>query len=590
MDGVERQYRRDRLSHRAVPGVGLHGLCGDWHGDDDQLQQHGLGSGDELQLSRASHRCSRQYEGYSAIASAATPAAVDTQAPSVPTNVAATAGSSTQMTVSWTPSSDNVGVTAYRIERCQGSGCTAFAKIGTATTTSYSNTGLAGTTSYSYRVRATDAAGNLSAYSNTATATTPSDVLVGLVAAFGFEEGTGSTTADASGNGNTGTISGATWTTQGRFGQALSFNGSSSRVSVAAAASLNLGAAMTLEGWIYPTAAQSGWRTILQRQTNADFLTASNSTGPPRPSGGGTFGTTTTFVSGTTANPVNTWTHVAVTYDGAMLRFTSMERRRPVGHRRALIQASTSPLWIGGNSPYGEDFQGILDDIRIYNRALTDAEIQGDMITAVQAGGGPDTTSPTVPTNVTATAGSSTQITVSWTASSDNIGVTGYRIEQCQGSGCTAFAEIGMATTTSYSNTGLAAATSYSYRVRATDAAGNMSGYSAIASAEAHSRGRRHAGTLGANQCGGHGRLEHADYGLVDAVERQRGGNSVSDRAVPGVGSRPLRRSARRRRPATATRAWRGRRATAIACGPPTPPAISALTRIPRPRRRRATC
>ena len=138
-------------------------------------------------------------------------------------------------------------------------------------------------------------------------------------------------------------------------------------------------------------------------------------------------------------------------------------------------------------------FQGILDDIRIYNRALTDAEIQGDMITAVQAGGGPDTTSPTVPTNVTATAGSSTQITVSWTASSDNIGVTGYRIEQCQGSGCTAFAEIGTATTTSYSNTGLAAATSYSYRVRATDAAGNMSGYSAIASATTPPRPtRRH--------------------------------------------------------------------------------------------------
>jgi hypothetical protein len=50
------------------------------------------------------------------------------------------------------------------------------------------------------------------------------------------------------------------------------------------------------------------------------------------------------------------------------------------------IQASTSPLWIGGNSPYGEYFQGILDDIRVYNRALTDAEIQGDMITPVQAG------------------------------------------------------------------------------------------------------------------------------------------------------------------------------------------------------------
>ena len=184
------------------------------------------------------------------------------------------------------------------------------------------------------------------------------DGSVGLVAAFGFEEGTGSTTADASGNGNTGTISGATWTTQGRFGQALSFNGSSSRVSVAAAASLNLGAAMTLEGWIYPTAAQSGWRTILQRQTNAYFLNASNSTGPLRPSGGGTFGTTTTFVSGTTANPVNTWTHVAVTYDGAMLRLYVNGTQAASRPQTGTLQASTSPLWIGGNSPYGEVLPG----------------------------------------------------------------------------------------------------------------------------------------------------------------------------------------------------------------------------------------
>ena len=47
----------------------------------------------------------------------------------------------------------------------------------------------------------------------------------GLVAAYGFSEGSGSTTADASGNSNTGTISGATWTTSGRYGNALSFNG-----------------------------------------------------------------------------------------------------------------------------------------------------------------------------------------------------------------------------------------------------------------------------------------------------------------------------------------------------------------------------
>ena len=45
------------------------------------------------------------------------------------------------------------------------------------------------------------------------------------------------------------------------------------------------------------------------------------------------------------------------------------------------IQASTSPLWIGGNQPYGEYFQGLIDDVRVYNRALTQAEIQTDMAT-----------------------------------------------------------------------------------------------------------------------------------------------------------------------------------------------------------------
>ncbi len=66
-----------------------------------------------------------------------------------------------------------MGVTGYRVERCQGAGCSTFAQVGTPTGTTFGDTGLLASTSYSYRVRATDAAGNLSAYSNTASATTP---------------------------------------------------------------------------------------------------------------------------------------------------------------------------------------------------------------------------------------------------------------------------------------------------------------------------------------------------------------------------------------------------------------------------------
>jgi len=99
--------------------------------------------------------------------------------------------------------------------------------------------------------------------------------------------------------------------------------------------------------------------------------------------------------------------------------------------------------------------------------------------------GPPDTQAPTAPTSLTATAAGSSQINLSWTASTDNVGVTGYKVEQCQGASCSNFAQIAATTGTgtTYQATGLTAATSYSYRVRATDAAGNLSGYSNTASA-----------------------------------------------------------------------------------------------------------
>ena len=90
-------------------------------------------------------------------------------------------------------------------------------------------------TSYSYRVRATDAAGNLSTYSNTASATTPGGPS-GLVAAYAFDEGSGTTVADASGNGHNGTISNATWAATGKYGKALQFNGTNALVTVPNAA------------------------------------------------------------------------------------------------------------------------------------------------------------------------------------------------------------------------------------------------------------------------------------------------------------------------------------------------------------------
>ena len=102
---------------------------------------------------------------YSNTASATTQATQT--APAAPSNLTATAVSTSQINLSWSDNSSNE--TGFMIERCQGNGCTSFAQIAQvgANVTTFSNTGLAGNTRYRYRVRAFNAVGN-SAYSNIA--------------------------------------------------------------------------------------------------------------------------------------------------------------------------------------------------------------------------------------------------------------------------------------------------------------------------------------------------------------------------------------------------------------------------------------
>lgn len=100
------------------------------------------------------------------------PPSGDTTPPTAPASLTATTNGPFAADLSWQPSTDNVGVTAYRVERCAGAGCSAFGPVATPTGTSFTDTGLAAATAYSYRVRATDAAANLSAPSNAANVTT----------------------------------------------------------------------------------------------------------------------------------------------------------------------------------------------------------------------------------------------------------------------------------------------------------------------------------------------------------------------------------------------------------------------------------
>jgi hypothetical protein len=216
----------------------------------------------------------------------------------------------------------------------------------------------------------------------------------GLVGAWGFDETAGATTADASGTGNTGTLSGtgntgtlsgAARTTAGRFGGALTFDGVDDWVTVPDAASLDLTTGLTVEGWAYPTSAGSGstWRTLAIKEAAGDLAWALYPFGDNGlPSGHARSGSDL-WATGPAAPPLNTWTHFAMTYDGATIRLfvngTQVGTRVQTG---SLAQTSL-PLRFGGNNVWGEYFAGRLDEIRIYDRVLSAAQIQADMNRAV---------------------------------------------------------------------------------------------------------------------------------------------------------------------------------------------------------------
>ena len=98
---------------------------------------------------------------------------IDKTPPTTPANLTATAASPAQINLSWTASTDKIGVIAYPVERCQGTGCTNFTQIAAPAGTTYNDTGLTGSTSYSYRVSAVDSGNNASPYTNPVSATTP---------------------------------------------------------------------------------------------------------------------------------------------------------------------------------------------------------------------------------------------------------------------------------------------------------------------------------------------------------------------------------------------------------------------------------
>jgi methionine-rich copper-binding protein CopC len=269
--------------------------------------------------------------------------------------------------------------------------------------------------------RAADDSGNFeSATSSVPVNVTPQPTsTAGLVGAWNFNAGSGATAADSSGGGNNGTLNGATWST-GFFGGGLTFDGVNDLVTVNDSATLDLTNGMTLEAWVKPTSAGT-WRSVIMKERSAGLayaLYASNDAGSPE-----------SFVSiasdksaaATVAIPVNAWSHLATTFDGSLLKLivngTVVATRSAVGN----ITTSAGLLSFGGNSIWGEYFQGVIDEVRIYSRPLTEGEIRVDMSTSIGYAleASPPTASMSSPASGTSVSGDTTL-----TASAfDNVGV-----------------------------------------------------------------------------------------------------------------------------------------------------------------------
>jgi hypothetical protein len=110
---------------------------------------------------------------------------------------------------------------------------------------------------------------------------------------------------------------------------------------------------------------------------------------PLLPAGGGTFGGVTGHADGQQTDLLRRWSHLAVTYDGTMLKLFVNGDQVSSRATRGAILSTPDPLWIGGNHPYGEYFHGLIDEVRIYDRALSRSELRAEMSTPIGNATGP---------------------------------------------------------------------------------------------------------------------------------------------------------------------------------------------------------
>jgi concanavalin A-like lectin/glucanase superfamily protein len=169
----------------------------------------------------------------------------------------------------------------------------------------------------------------------------------------------------------------------GRFGQALSFDGTDDVVTVPHDTTLNLNSSMTLEAWVRPSALGTVRTVVTKDQPGTSSYALLANTAASVPSAN-VFTTSALDAVGPASLGLGTWTHLAQTWDGSTLKLyvdgAEVSSRPTTG---ALL-TGTGQLRIGGSSTAGQFFSGLVDEVRVFSRVRTAAEIAADMNAAVK--------------------------------------------------------------------------------------------------------------------------------------------------------------------------------------------------------------
>jgi chitodextrinase len=321
-------------------------------GNITTYQESGLGRGATYIYTVSARDAAGNVSGLSAAASATTQVGLDTTPPSIPTGVAASPISNTQISLAWLASTDNVAVASYRIYR------NGALLVSVADTTPYQDIGLLASTTYSYNVDAVDASGNVSGLSAAANVTT---------------------------------------------------------------------------------------------------LATPDTTAPSTP-------------TGLTANPVSS-SQIDLDW------FDSTDNFAVTGYR--VFRGGTLLATLGNVTSFQATGLSASTNYSFRVQAFDAAGNLSGLSTSVSAItlAVLDLSAPSTPAGLAAIPVSSSRVNLSWSASSDNVAVTGYRVYR------NGVFQLTLGNVTSYQVSGLAASTTYTFNVDAIDAAGNASGVSTGATA-----------------------------------------------------------------------------------------------------------